>query len=146
VRADMRIAKALPKVTMEQASRISGANLTLVARVAKNTTPKKVEELLVKAERTPIVEFRREVEKRGLMPTSTQAAYRPHAKDADDEDTIDPDLVVLHLHVSAGTAKVWRRVKDGRSDEETMGELLRLTVSGGSGSGGVSGKKLRKAA
>ncbi len=108
VRADLRIARALPDLDADQARRIPGANLTLVARAAKNTTAKKVKALLVKAEKTPIVEFRHEMEKRGLI----------HSKEE------DADSVPLHLHVTRQLADGYRKFKGERTDDEALGELL----------------------
>jgi hypothetical protein len=108
VRADLRIARALPTVDSDQARRIPRANLTLVARVAKNSTPKKVLALLAQAERTPIVEFKHEMQRKGLIPGKAE----------------DPDLVALHLHVHEELAEAYKRLRGERTDDETLGQLM----------------------
>jgi hypothetical protein len=115
VSADLRIARALPELEPEQARRIPGANLTLVARAAKNTSKKKVQALLAKAEKTPILEFRQEMEKRGLIK----------AKEPSDNPGPGTDVTVpLHLHVSKQTAEAYKKFKADRTDDEAFGELL----------------------
>lgn len=112
VSADLQIARALPKVTPEQARRIPTANLTLVARACKMAGAGRVAGLLAAAEKTPILEFRRTMEKRGLI---TQRLH--------------PGLVKLVLQVTKATRKDWRKYRGDRTDEE----VLRAIVAPGQG-------------
>jgi len=105
---DLMIARALPKLEIAQARRIPSANLTLIARVSKHATQRKVAWLLLEAETKPIAEFRQAMEKRGLI------AHRGG----------NPGLVSIVLRVSKAIASEWRKFRRDRTDDEALGELF----------------------
>jgi hypothetical protein len=107
VSEDMQIARYLPKVTPEQARLIPTANLALVARASKRVSDGRVVKLLEEAQKSSIIDFRRNMEKRGLI------AQRVH-----------PGLVKLVLKVTKATRKDWYTYRAGRSDQEALSEIV----------------------
>lgn len=107
VSLDLQIARALPRVTPEQARKIPTTNLVLVARASKNASDSKLASLLVQAEKSSIVEFRRSMEKRGLI---TQRLH--------------PGLVKLVLRVTKATRKDWHKFRGDRSDEQALSAIV----------------------
>lgn len=107
VSEDMQIARALPKMTVEQAKVIPSANLALVARAVTKGTSKATQHLLTAAKNTPIIEFRRMMERRGLI---TQRKT--------------PGLIKLVLKVTKATRRDWHKWRGTRTDEEALSSIV----------------------
>lgn len=104
---DMQIARAFPKMTVDQARAIPTANLSLVARAVKKGNKAEAGKLLAAAKNTPIIEFRRMMERRGLI---TQRKT--------------PGLVRLILKVTKNTRRDWNKFRAGRTDEEVLSAIV----------------------
>lgn len=107
VSSDMQIARALPKMTIEQAKVIPTANLSLVARAVTSGGARATQHLLEAAKNTPIIEFRRMMERRGLI---TQRKT--------------PGLIKLVLKVTKATRRDWHKFRGHRTDEEALSSIV----------------------
>lgn len=113
----MKVAQALPNVSLETVDRVGSVNLVEVAKIL-NAAPEaersKLEtELMPQAEKLGIKEFRRRVVEVYLPKHEAMAATSPEK------------LVKLHLTVTQETAALWFEIVGERDQSEVFADMVR---------------------